>query len=221
MIYVRPPIELLKSVATERNADIALDVYCSDNVLLREFFWLRLWFLIVLIRRHARRGGICLDFGGGSGVFLASLVTMFHAVHLLDRNAIEARRLIERMAIANVTIAEEDVGQFEYAPATFDAVIAADVLEHFLDQDMPLAKIRRWLKPDGVLFTSLPSENIWYRLLRLIFRKTKPVDHYYAAHQVEANLRAAGFQKIAALYHPLFLPLFPLFRIGAWRKTHG
>ena len=32
-------------------------------------------------------------------------------------------------------------------------------------------------------------------------------------------LRAGGFRKVMGLYHPLLLPVFPLFRISAWRKA--
>src|SRR6185295_10404125 len=39
----------------------------------------------------------------------------------------------------------------------FDAVICADVIEHFAEPEKLLGLIRGWLKPDGVLFTSLPN----------------------------------------------------------------
>ncbi len=85
--------------------------------------------------------------------------------------------------------------------------------------ELPLARIHRWLKPDGVLFTSLPTDNAWYRGLRILFNKAPSEDHYHTAAQVEAILRRAGFCKVAGLYHPLILPIVPLFRISAWRKA--
>src|SRR3546814_19876993 len=75
------------------------------------------------------------------------------------------------------------------------------------------------MSDDGILFTSLPTENVCYRLLRLVFGKTKPADHNHSAAEVEAMLRAGGFRKVMGLYNRLVLPAFPLFRISSWRKA--
>ena len=219
MRYVQPPVALLKEISAVQNQDISLDVYCSDQRLLRDFFWLRLRLLTVLIRRMRPATLRCLDFGGGSGVFAASLSTGFERVTLIDRNTDEARDLIARLGIRNVDLVNADVYRHEFPMRMFDAVTAADVLEHFTDPREPIARIRRWMSDDGVLFTSLPTENACYRLLRLVFRKKKPIDHYHSAAEVEAMLRQGGFRKVMGLYHPLLLPIFPLFRISAWRKA--
>ncbi len=221
MRLVRPPIETMRRTLRaypEEGANIALDVYCSPTTLLREFFWLRLVLLLWLIDRHTGGRESCLDFGGGSGVLAPSLVRMFRQVSLIDPNTRNATDLCDRLAIANLTIHNEDATRFEFPDAGFDAIVAADVLEHFADLSAPVERIRRWLRPDGVLFTSLPTENLVYRCCRRVFRQQKPPDHYHAAHQVEAFLARAGFRKIAGLYHPLIVPLLPLFRISAWKK---
>jgi len=219
MRYVQPPVSLLKEISAVQNQDISLDVYCSEQTLLRNFFWLRLRLLTALIRRTRPATRRCLDFGGGSGVFAASLSTGFDQVTLIDQNTDEARDLVRRLGIRNVDLVNANVFDHEFAPGTFDAVTAADVLEHFTDPREPIARIRRWMADDGVLFTSLPTENACYRILRLIFGKKKPADHYHSAAEVEAMLRQGGFRKVMGLYHPLLLPIFPLFRISAWRKA--
>jgi 2-polyprenyl-3-methyl-5-hydroxy-6-metoxy-1,4-benzoquinol methylase len=59
--------------------------------------------------------------------------------------------------------------------APFDAVVCADVIEHFADPEKLLGLIRGWLKPGGVLFVSLPNiANISIRLALLFgqFRYT-------------------------------------------------
>lgn len=200
-------------------SDIALDVYCSNSLLLREFFWFRLKLLTLLINGSQIRREHCLDFGGGSGVFLPSLTTGFRRVSLVDLNIQQAEMMIDRLSLENITVERQNIGSFDFAPGAFDAVIAADVLEHFQDLSLPLGKIRDWLSDGGVLFTSLPTENLCYRLLRIPFGKQKPHDHYHMAFHVERRLAEAGFEKVAGLYHPLGMPLFPLFRISAWRKT--
>jgi len=42
-------------------------------------------------------------------------------------------------------------------PAPFDAVVCADVLEHFARPEDLLARIRGWLRAGGTLFASLPN----------------------------------------------------------------
>lgn len=220
--YVKPPLQLMRDIQREAGSDgsdIALDVYCSPQALLREFFWFRLKLLTNLINGCPVRRGHCLDFGGGSGIFLPSLGTGFSQVSLVDLNTRQAEMMIDRLSLPNIRVERQNVAAFDFPPGAFDAVIAADVLEHFQDLSLPLDKIRRWLNDDGMLFTSLPTENLCYRMLRIPFGKQKPHDHYHMAVDVERRLADAGFEKVAGLYHPLGAPLFPLFRISAWRKT--
>jgi 2-polyprenyl-3-methyl-5-hydroxy-6-metoxy-1,4-benzoquinol methylase len=221
MRYVKPPLELLRRLidGQTRSSDIALDVYCADNFLLREFFWARLWMLALLIRRFSRPDDSCLDFGGGSGIFMPSLASGFRSVDLIDLNTAQAEQLREVYKLDNVRITRANIEQFDFGGGAFKAIIAADVLEHFEDLSFPIERIRHWLDAEGTLYTSLPSENLAYRLLRVVFGKQKPHDHYHAAWQVERFLAENGFRKVFGIYHPLFLPLFPLFRISAWQKA--
>jgi 2-polyprenyl-3-methyl-5-hydroxy-6-metoxy-1,4-benzoquinol methylase len=138
-------------------------------------------------------------------------------VHLLDRDCRMARLVLAELAVGNVTI-EEGNALERGGAGQADAIIAADVLEHFRDLGPIVGKLREWLRPGGILLTCLPTENIWYQALRTVFGVTKPVDHYHTAAQVEAVLRRSGFEPRARLYHPLGVPLFPLFRVTAWRR---
>lgn len=221
----RPLEALRRAVATAPPAasgEMAADAYLASNRLFREFFLLRLRMLVMLINRLHRRGEIDLssvfDLGGGLGLMCGLLAPYAHALYLLDVDCRMARLVLAELGAANVTIEEGDALQRGGAGQA-NAIIAADVLEHFHDLGPIVAKLREWLRPGGVLLTSLPTENIWYRLLRLVFGVAKPVDHYHTAAHVEAVLRQAGFEPRARLFHPLGLPLFSLFRITAWRRT--
>ena len=183
MQYVKPPLTLLRRLIDRqtRSSDIALDVYCAGNPLLREFFWARLWMLTLLIRRFSKPEGKCLDFGGGSGIFAPSLASGFRSVDLIDLNTAQAEQMRDAYGLENVRITRANIKEFDFGSGAFDAIVAADVLEHFEDLSFPVERIRHWLGSDGTLYTSLPSENWVYRLLRLVFRKQKPHDHYHAA----------------------------------------
>lgn len=200
----------------------ALDIYLHENRLLREFFMLRLRFMVALINRMYRRGQLrgdkVLDVGGGSGIVSRMLSPFVSHVDLLDRDCRAATLLLQRLPADNIALHEADA--LTWQPSAMpDIVIAADVLEHFRELPPIMNRLRDWMSADSILFTSLPTENIWYVVLRKIFNKTKPYDHYHTSNEVEAELRRHGFIRIACLCHPLGLRLFPLFSISAWKKA--
>jgi len=87
-------------------------------------------------------------------------------------------------------------------------VIAADVLEHFQDLSFPVSVIKRWLKNDGRLYTSLPTENWIYTSLRKVFGVQKPEDHYHTGYEVERYLQSNGFKPIRKKFVPLVIICF-------------
>ena len=221
MLFIKVPIDTLSAIPVTRQEDISLDIYCAPNVLFREFFWLRLRLLTALMNWVKPNKSNALDFGGGSGILAPTLSQGFERVDLIDLHADEANFLIKLFDLKNVFVKQTNILDFDYGADHFDMIVAADVLEHFEDLDGPLPKIFRWLKPSGVLFTSLPTENWFYDFLRVVFRKEKPWDHYHTAAHVEATLKHHGFRKVAGLYHPMLIPILPLFRISAWKKDPG
>lgn len=193
--------------------DERTDFYRSDNKVIRWIFWERLRQITRLIKVSGVRGD-CLDFGGGTGVLLPTLSAHFCEVCCMDLDARLARLIASEFNLQNVAILESDIA----APAVvrYEAIIAADVLEHFEDLTLPVDAIERRLMPGGWLFTSLPTETWLYELIRKLVGKTKPTDHYHSAYAVEAFLKARGFRCV--LHTSLPIPfLAPLFLISAWR----
>ena len=47
--------------------------------------------------------------------------------------------------------------EFDFPAGRFDCIVCADILEHVRDPAQLLAKISRWLAPDGVLVASIPN----------------------------------------------------------------
>lgn len=193
-------------------------LYYTGNPVLRRMFWQRLRILNRLMDRVAVAHGSCLDFGGGSGVFLPTLAGRFQRVTLLDLEARQAKLVMQQYALRNVSVVEGDAASADFSREPFDAIVAADVLEHFQDLDLPVPLLHRWLKPGGVLFTSLPTENWVYVFLRKVFGIEKPWDHYHTAYEAESRLEREGFSRIKTTCVPLGLPVAPLFLITAWRR---
>jgi len=193
--------------------DERTDLYRSDNFFVRWLFWERLRQISQQIEKSGVKG-FCLDFGGGSGTMLPTLSKHFLHVWCMDLDTHLASEVMISMALRNVTILESNV--LEVGNDKYNAIIAADVLEHFKDLSAPVEAIIRRLSPGGWLFTSLPTETRLYEALRRVFKKQKPLDHFHAAQEVEAFLMRAGFQRAMTTQIPIPV-VSPLFQISAWK----
>jgi predicted TPR repeat methyltransferase len=212
--FVEIPGSFLESIATD--SDRIPTLYYSGNAITRKIFWQRLRRIHRLIQKMVQRRETCLDFGGGGGVFLPSLAPLFRSVTSIDLETSEASQVVDRFRLENVRLVQADVRSGVLEQAVFDAIVAADVLEHFEDLGPPAAALHRGLGERGVLFTSLPSENFIYVGLRRVFGVEKPPDHYHSAREVEHFLETHGFRRLHRGYLPLPIPLAPLYLVSAW-----
>ncbi len=190
-------------------------LYYHPNILARKFFWLRLRYLSRYMQKYAARKGERLDFGCGSGIFLPTLTKLFPSVTGIDIETEEAKQIIDRYDLP-VRLVNADIYKENLPSKSFDVISAADVLEHFRELGPPVSKIREWLKDDGLLFTSLPTENSFTRACRVVGSYEKPCDHYHTGYEVEAFIRKMGFRAIRSA---TVVPVFPLYIVSVWRKT--
>ena len=94
--------------------------------------------------------------------------------------------------------------------ASFDCIVAADVLEHVPRPDLTLPAISRVLKPSGTLVVSLPTENRLYKFVKhQILRRPHGADHHIQVPQdLEISL---GLVFRCNAYRNLF-GFFPIIR---------
>ena len=153
--------------------------------------------LLGLMERHQSRAGRVLDIGCATGIFLevarqagwqaTGVEASAWAVAQAERRTPGARVLHGRVEDVNL------------APASFDAVVLWDVLEHVRSPCEALARARTWLDPAGRLYLKVPDSGSlvaramgrhWVLLLR---------EHlwYFDAETVARLLRRTGFDLVA------------------------
>ncbi|MBF0245317.1 MAG: class I SAM-dependent methyltransferase [Planctomycetes bacterium] len=84
----------------------------------------------------------------------------------------------------------------EFGPASFDAVVASEVIEHILDPGHFLLAVRRVLKPGGkLLLTTQNSNGVQFRLRMLLGRFRWDPTHLrlYSLPELKDELTRAGF----------------------------
>lgn len=217
----RKLIKYLKAVAKVDNKKHT-DVYFSPNIFARWIFCKRLRvineLLITLERRHT-----CLEIGGGIGPCLPYCTALFHRVIFNDLDCGTARKVCQKLELSNVIFEEKNVltiNSTEYE-GEIDLILAADVLEHFIDVELVLKKIKDLAGRQCGIILSLPTENRFYRLMRWCAGYEKPTDHYHDARHIERLMSNYGFHLVARRRVPFdWLPdALTLFSVTRWRKV--
>ena len=86
-----------------------------------------------------------------------------------------------------------------FKPNTFDAVLYQDVVEHIKDPLNELIKVKKVLKPRGLVFLVTPDiEGLWSKLLGRFWYHYKPGEHlnYFSQKTIKSVLKKSGFVNI-------------------------
>jgi SAM-dependent methyltransferase len=149
-----------------------------------------------ILRKSALPGRRVLDIGAGAGFFVKA------ARHLgWDAEGIEFSETAAAYGrnILQVPLQTGKFGALEIPPASFDAVVMLDTLEHLRDPLGDLRKAREILKPDGLLLLHTPDLRSLSRFfLGQGWAAFSPEEHlYYFRRKTLANiLRKAGFESV-------------------------
>ena len=113
--------------------------------------------LLDAVSRAPRR---VLDLGCAAGSFGERLKARFPGAHV---TGIEAGRAAAAKAAARIDrvvasrLEEVDFGAADFGPASFDLIVAGDVLEHLVNPWALLGSVRPCIAPDGHLIASIPN----------------------------------------------------------------
>ncbi|MCA0405640.1 MAG: class I SAM-dependent methyltransferase [Proteobacteria bacterium] len=111
-----------------------------------------------------------LDFGSGSGEFLALAARAGHDVRGIEPG--ESFAAFARNAYG-VTVDSRVWQQVEFAPGSFDVITSNHVLEHLREPVSALKRMAEWLAEDGVLFVSVPNA---------LGKRRHSFQHFHFAH---------------------------------------
>jgi SAM-dependent methyltransferase len=188
---------IAKGLSDEDRAEMAIPSYLHKNPALRWMAWRRLEVVVESLKRLApskRSGSVALDFGCGSGVLFRDTLSRFEKVVGVDLVLTAAHALVSELGLSDVTLFTPAEADTAVAAGSVDVLIAAEVLEHVDDLPPTLEQFKRWLKPDGRLLVSLPTENALYRLGRRLAGFSGHYHHSNAA-SIDEKIRAFGFRR--------------------------
>ncbi len=186
-----------RDLSQEDRAEMAIPSYLHRNAALRWMAWRRLEVVVEALERLSPRptkGSLAVDFGCGSGVLFKDSLARFESVVGVDLVLDAAEKLVAELGLDRVRLCTPAEANTVVAPGSADVVIAAEVLEHVDDLPPTLTQFKSWLKPNGRLLVSLPTENALYRLGRRLAGFTGHYHHDNAA-SIDAKLRAFGFER--------------------------
>jgi SAM-dependent methyltransferase len=150
-------------------------------------------------------GDLVLDMGCGGGRHAFALYKLGAHVVALDRDAAELKDVAGMFAAlspevpagARAQAVRGDAYRLPFADGTFDAVIAAEILEHLPDDAAAMAELARVLKPGGRLAVTVPRwlpEHVCWALSPAYHSNEGGHIRIYRADELRARLEAAGLQ---------------------------
>jgi len=110
---------------------------------------------IEILRKHIRPNMSILDVGCGSGKLLANLIKIENNLELIG---LEPANGMRRNDCSNMEIIGTDLENYD-AIKKFDIIILKQVLHHIEDKEKALIKLKSMLKPEGIIFIMIPSQN--------------------------------------------------------------
>jgi SAM-dependent methyltransferase len=153
-----------------------------------------------------------LDAGCGTGYNLQAFADLGDGTGA--EPSAEAVAFAERRGIGPIVRSSAESLPFE--DASFDLVMAFDVLEHIEDDQGALRELRRVVRPDGALVVTVPA----YRWLWSQHDETHHHVRRYTRRALRAAAEASGWQTSCASYfNTLLLPPIALVRV--FRRGDG
>lgn len=120
---------------------------------------------------HENKNKKILEIGAGSGATLLYAKENGYAKYVCGidicsmDDSHQNHPLIDQFIISNVEKIE-----LPFDENSIDVIICGDVLEHLIDPYNFISKLKKILKPDGVLITSIPNIREWHIIFSILIK---------------------------------------------------
>lgn len=169
---------------------------------------------IKLTQPHSK---VVLDVGCGSGVFLSYLVSYTEKCYGIEINngwSTRAKHTFDSLGI-KPNLITGDIRKAPFGNSLFEVIYALNTIEHVKEIDVALTEIKRILKLGGYFVVAAPTENVMYRLGRMLIGFKKPKDHYHTAKEIKARL----LQYFDITAEKTIISILPLFKVYLCKKN--
>lgn len=153
------------------------------------------------MRKYLKPTDTVLDFACGTGIVTLSLspdVKELRGIDISDEMIRRAQGKAAAQGIANVLLTQTDLFDASLVPASFDAVLACNVLLYVEQRAAVLARVRELLKADGKLLvvSDCLGEGFTRERVRKWFEYhtgKRPFVAFDTRRTLEADILSAGF----------------------------
>jgi len=183
--------------------------------------------MLALIVEEIRGAALVLEVGAGTGQVTTAIAGVATKVVATDYSAAMVERLRSRVTsvgLTNVDCRTGDLYTLDFPPASFDAVVAANVLHLVPDVPRALAALKSVLRAGGRLITpTFCHAETWpARLASAISLTGFPAQRRFTADSLAKTIESTGAE---ILMHETIPGLIPIaFVSAAWpptRNAHG
>ncbi len=161
-----------------------------------------------------------LEVGCGTGATGALALARGRAgryvgIELMDAAAARAREVLTEVRVGDV-----ERMKLDWQPASFDALILSEVLEHLVDPERTLAKLARVIRPGGLVLASSPNVSHWRVVKELMLGRFDLADQgvfdrthlrWFTPATFSRMFREAGFNVVSVEPVTAFSPRVQLF----------
>jgi SAM-dependent methyltransferase len=155
---------------------------------------------VIEIGRHRPPPGRLLDVGCGPGLLLEEAAALSWTASGLEPSA----WAVEEAKRRGLDVRQGTTDTADLAPASFDVIVANDVIEHVPDPVAFGKQLHELLKPGGVVYLCTPDvSSLVARTLRRWWWSVLPGHLFYFSPATLARaLEASGFRVLASGRHP-------------------